>query len=53
MYMLIIAYWCTVVYGATQGYLKAPEIMICLGLMLIALIIQDWRRDDSKTKFRE
>lgn len=52
MYLLIIVYWCTIVYGAIQGYLKAPEIMICLGLMLIALIIQDWRKSESKSTFR-
>ena len=53
MYILIIAYWLAIVYGAIQHLLRYNDVMIALGLMLIALIIQDWRDYDSKTKFRE
>jgi hypothetical protein len=53
MKYIIMFYWIIIVYLLLTKYVSIGESVICLGLMLIAMIIEGWREYDSKTKFRE
>lgn len=52
-YFMIMVYFFIVVGGINIGKFTYETFPITFGICVLCFILEDWRRDDRKTKFRE